>query len=57
VQRAIAEGRTVIACGISCRHQLHDALGIKAKHWVQVMQAGPESPAADRTSSGGAEGA
>jgi len=40
VRRAVAEGRTVIACGISCRHQLRDALGVEAKHWVEVMQAG-----------------
>jgi Fe-S oxidoreductase len=40
VRSAVAEGRTVIACGISCRHQLRDALGVEARHWVQVMQPG-----------------
>jgi FAD/FMN-containing dehydrogenase/Fe-S oxidoreductase len=44
VRSAVAEGRTVIACGISCRHQLRDALGVEAKHWVEVMQAGLETP-------------
>jgi Fe-S oxidoreductase len=40
VQQAVAEGKTVIACGISCRHQLRDALGVEAKHWVEVVRAG-----------------
>jgi len=39
VQQAVAEGKTVIACGISCRHQLRDALGVEAKHWVEVVRA------------------
>jgi FAD/FMN-containing dehydrogenase/Fe-S oxidoreductase len=39
-QQAVAEGKTVIACGISCRHQLRDALGVEAKHWVEVVRAG-----------------
>ena len=43
VQRAVAQGQTVIACGISCRHQLRDALDIEAKHWVEVMRAGPDA--------------
>lgn len=41
VEQAVARGETVIACGISCRHQLRDALGVEAKHWVEVMRAGP----------------
>jgi len=40
VEQAVAQGQTVIACGISCRHQLRDALGVEAKHWVEVMRAG-----------------
>ncbi len=43
VRAAMAEGRTVIACGISCRHQLHDFLNIQARHWVEVMKPG-ENP-------------
>lgn len=31
----------VIACGISCRHQMHDFLDVKAKHWVEVVKAEP----------------
>ena len=40
VRQAVAENKTVIACGISCRHQLRDALGVEAKHWVEVMRPG-----------------
>jgi Fe-S oxidoreductase len=40
VQQAVAQGKTVIACGISCRHQLRDVLGVEAKHWVEVVRAG-----------------
>ncbi len=40
VRQAIAEGRTIIASGISCRHQLQDALGVHARHWTEVMQPG-----------------
>jgi Fe-S oxidoreductase len=40
VRQAVEEGKTIIACGISCRHQLHDALDVKAKHWVQVVEPG-----------------
>ncbi len=32
-------GTEVIACGISCRHQLHDFLGVTARHWVEVLSA------------------
>jgi FAD/FMN-containing dehydrogenase/Fe-S oxidoreductase len=38
VRQAVQQGRTVIACGISCRHQLHDMLGITARHWVEVVR-------------------
>ena len=40
VRKAVEQGKTVVACGISCRHQLHDFLGVKAKHWVEVVRAG-----------------
>jgi FAD/FMN-containing dehydrogenase/Fe-S oxidoreductase len=43
VRQAVRDGKTVIACGISCRHQLHDALDVQAKHWVQVVQPGAET--------------
>ena len=33
------EGTTVVACGISCRHQLRDFLDEDAKHWVEVVSA------------------
>ena len=33
-----ANGTEVVACGISCRHQLHDFLGVQAKHWVEVVR-------------------
>jgi FAD/FMN-containing dehydrogenase/Fe-S oxidoreductase len=38
VRKAVAENKTIVACGISCRHQLHDFLGVEAKHWVEVVQ-------------------
>jgi Fe-S oxidoreductase len=43
VRKAVADGKTVLACGISCRHQLHDALGVGARHWVEVVQPGAHS--------------
>lgn len=45
VRDAVAQGKTVVACGISCRHQLHDFLGVHAKHWVEVVEPANE-PAA-----------
>lgn len=38
VRAAAARGQTVIAPGISCRHQLHDWLGVTARHPVEVME-------------------
>ncbi len=38
VRKAVSEGRTILACGISCRQQLRDFLGVEAQHWVQVMR-------------------
>lgn len=40
VRQAMVENKTVIACGISCRHQLRDALQVEARHWVEVVRAG-----------------
>jgi Fe-S oxidoreductase len=42
VRKAVADGKTVLACGISCRHQLHDVLGVGARHWVEVVRPGAE---------------
>jgi Fe-S oxidoreductase/FAD/FMN-containing dehydrogenase len=39
VRKAVEENRTIVACGISCRHQLHDFLGVRAKHWVETVKA------------------
>ncbi|MEM7625971.1 MAG: FAD-binding and (Fe-S)-binding domain-containing protein [Planctomycetota bacterium] len=38
VRDAVKDGKTIVACGISCRHQLHDFLGVRAKHWVEVVK-------------------
>jgi len=38
VRAADVAGDTVVACGISCRHQLHDFLNVKARHWVEVVR-------------------
>ncbi|MBB6428329.1 FAD-binding and (Fe-S)-binding domain-containing protein [Algisphaera agarilytica] len=43
VRDAVAQGKTVVACGISCRHQLHDFLDVEAKHWVETVEPAPES--------------
>ncbi len=40
IRQAVAEDKTVIACGVSCRHQLHDMLQVRAKHWVEVARPG-----------------
>ncbi|MEM1027123.1 MAG: FAD-binding and (Fe-S)-binding domain-containing protein [Planctomycetota bacterium] len=41
VRNAVKDGKTIVACGISCRHQLHDFLDVKAKHWVETVEAVP----------------
>ncbi len=41
VRDAVKDGKTIVACGISCRHQLHDFLGVQAKHWVETVEADP----------------
>ena len=38
VRGAAANGATIVACGISCRHQLKDFLQVDAKHWVEVVR-------------------
>jgi Fe-S oxidoreductase len=40
VREAVRDGKTIIACGISCRHQLRDCLRVEAKHWVEVVSPG-----------------
>ena len=37
VRDAIKEGKSIVACGISCRHQLRDFLDVEAKHFVEVV--------------------
>ena len=57
-----AAGRTVVAPGISCRHQLHDFLGVEAKHFVEAVrvvggggagEAGKREREEERKSAGG----
>jgi FAD/FMN-containing dehydrogenase/Fe-S oxidoreductase len=36
--RSKKEDTGVVACGFSCRHQIADATGVKAKHWVEVLR-------------------
>ncbi len=38
VREAVSKGETVVACGISCRHQLKDCLDVEAKHFVEVVR-------------------
>lgn len=44
VRQALRDGKTIIACGISCRHQLRDFLNVDAKHWVEVISPAKEDP-------------
>ncbi len=33
------DSKTVpVACGFSCRHQVHDACGVMPKHWVEILR-------------------
>ena len=32
------EETVMVACGFSCRHQISDATGVKARHWVEVLR-------------------
>jgi len=34
----IKEGEKVVACGVSCRHQIEHFTGKKAVHWVEVFK-------------------
>lgn len=45
VRDAVKDGKTVVACGISCRHQLHDFLDVQAKHWVEVVEPAEQADA------------
>jgi len=40
VRAAMRDDKTIIACGISCRHQLRDVLDVETKHWVEVVKPG-----------------
>ena len=31
-------GAAIVACGFSCRHQIADALGVQAMHWVEALR-------------------
>ena len=38
VRAAVADQQTIVACGISCRHQIKDFCDVQAKHWVEVVR-------------------
>ena len=38
-------GTVVVASGTSCRHQIRDACGVEARHWVQVVRGKGRPPA------------
>lgn len=38
--RAAGADTTVVACGFSCRHQILDGTGVRARHWVEVVRGG-----------------
>jgi Fe-S oxidoreductase len=38
--RAAGPGVTVVACGFSCRHQIRDATGVNAAHFVETVRGG-----------------
>ncbi|WP_202617461.1 FAD-binding and (Fe-S)-binding domain-containing protein [Roseimaritima sediminicola] len=38
VREATDRGETIVASGISCRHQLKDCLDVEAKHFVEVVR-------------------
>lgn len=44
VREATAAGKTIVAPGLSCRHQMHDFLQVEAKHFVQAVRV--KAPAA-----------
>lgn len=43
VRKAEEAGQTVIASGISCRHQLKDCLGVEAKHFIEAVHVKTEA--------------
>jgi Fe-S oxidoreductase len=45
--RGRSEGTEVVACGFSCRHQIADATGVRALHWVEAVRGTiqPSNPA------------
>ena len=38
-----ADEAGIVACGFSCRHQISDATGVKAKHLVEVLRGSVKS--------------
>lgn len=38
VRKAVADDKTIVACGTSCRQQIRDLLGIEAKHFVEILR-------------------
>jgi Fe-S oxidoreductase len=36
--RSLDAETAVVACGFSCRHQIADATGRRAVHWVEVVR-------------------
>ncbi len=36
--RAAGKGTLVVACGFSCRHQIADGVGMKARHVIEVIR-------------------
>ncbi|MDY7102472.1 MAG: FAD-binding and (Fe-S)-binding domain-containing protein [Actinomycetota bacterium] len=38
VRAAVTDGRTVVACGTSCRAQVADLAGVTALHWVETIR-------------------
>jgi len=36
--RRASEDSAVVACGFSCRHQLRDATGVNAKHFIELLR-------------------
>ena len=49
VRAATAAGKTIVASGASCRQQLHDFLGVQARHWVELACPAAESRPTDAT--------
>jgi len=38
VRDAMQSGQTIVACGMSCRHQLRDFLKAESKHFVEIVR-------------------